>query len=426
MLHPRTMTTGLDAPAALRAITPPLAAGGTPSPTLGAFVIVRRLAHDYVRGQWGILAAAVICMLITAGMNVSLAYIMDPAIKLIFLDKRADMLAVIPLLACAILFARAGSYYGQQTLIESLGERVVVACQRDMFDNLIRRDLASLNAVHSGQFVSNFLYDATLLREAITKGVAGIALEAVSLIGFAGLMIYQDWKLAFFSVVVMPAIAWVMNRIGRSLRRATTRGMEETGGLSTALSEALDGRRIIKAYGLESHISELAQKRLSSRLKFQLKVVRARAAAVPSTDIFAGLVIAATIYYAGYQVMHGQLEFNRFISFIAAMLLAQQPVRNLSQLWSVALPGIAAANRVFAVIDARPRIIDRPGATSLSVAPAPKGGSIRFADVSFTYREDENSPAIDRVTSAMLRLTEASVTSRKSWPSISMRPESTS
>ncbi len=141
-----------------------------------------------------------------------------------------------------------------------------------------------------------------------------------------------------------------------------------------------------------------AHARLNQRLGHLVKVVRRSAAAIPTADVFAGIVTAATLFYAGYQTIHDELSLGDFASFLTAMLLAQQPVRNLSQLWAIASSGITAANRVFAVIDAKPRIVDAQGAGTLTVARAPVGGAVRFHDVAFGYGKDEDAPAIERVT----------------------------
>jgi len=243
-----------------------------------------------------------------------------------------------------------------------------------------------LNAVHSGQFVSNFLYDATLMRDAITQGVAAIFLEFVQMIVFLAYVLVSDWQLGLISLLALPAVAWAMERLGGSMRRAATRGMTETGDLSIALSEAMDGRRIIKAYGLEAHSVERVDARLRARLGTLLKAVRLRAAAAPMTDVFAGVVIAFVVFYAGWQILHGELTLNTFVGFMTALLLAQQPVRNLSQLWPTASAGIAAAHRMFAAIDARPSIVDRAGAAILHVPR--NGGAVAFEDVRFGYEGD--------------------------------------
>lgn len=370
----------------------------TPEPGMGTLAVSRRLVQDYMTKQWPALIAAVFCMLITAALTAALSWLLDPAIKLIFLDKRADMLRIIPLAVFCVIVLRAVMTYFQMALMDTIGERTVAETQREMFDSLLHRDLASLNAVHSAQFVSNFLYDATLMRDAIVRGIAGLGLEFMSLLALGGVMFYQDWRLALIAIVVLPVAAWVTQIIGKSLRRSSSRGMEETAELSTALAEALDGKRIIKAYGLEDYVSTRAGLRIQSRLRYLLRVVRTRAAAVPSSDLFAGTVIAATVYYAGYQAMHGQIGINHFASFLAAMLLALQPVRNLTQLWATASSGISAADRIFAVIDNRPSIISLPDAKRLAMLPSPRGGMVTFEDVSFSYSAEAAAPALNHVT----------------------------
>jgi subfamily B ATP-binding cassette protein MsbA len=364
----------------------------------GSFADLARVVRDYMGPQWPLLALAIVCMLITSAMTMALAYVVKPAINGLFIDKNAGASWVIPLEALGILWIRAASFYGQQALLGSIGERIVAAVQLDMFKKLIRRDLSSLNEIHSGQFVANFLYDATLMRDSITRGVAAVALELVQLIGLAALMIYQAWKLALLAVIVLPVVAWVMERIGGSMRRASKRAMEETGNLSTTLAEALDGRRIIKAYGLEQHSSERMEQRLGSRLKHLLKMVRTSAAPIPTADIFVGIVVALTLAYAGYLSFHRELDVASFASFLTALLLAQQPVRNLSQLWTVTASGMTAAHRVFAVMDDQPKIVDAPSAEVLHVQPAPQGGAIRFREVTFAYHGNTATQALSHVS----------------------------
>jgi subfamily B ATP-binding cassette protein MsbA len=360
----------------------PLPPAPAPAATL------RRLARDYLRGQWPTLILGIVLMAVAAGATTGLAWLLEPAINLLFVKKQSQMLALIPAAVIAVLWVRAASTYGQQTIIGSLGERVVASSQRDIFASLVHNDLAGLNAVHSGQFISNFLYDATLMRDAITKGIAAAVLEALTLAGLIVVMVYEDWRLTIASVIVLPLIIWTMNRIAASLKRASTRSMEETALLTTVLTEALDGRRIIKAYGLEEHVSERIGTQIAARLRFLLKTVRRGAAAVPSADVFMGLAVAGTLYYAGYQVLHHQVELGQLSAFLGAMILALQPVRNLSQVSAFTSAGTAAAQRVFRVIDARPKIVDLPSAATLTVAPAPLGGAVAFEDVTFAYQAD--------------------------------------
>jgi subfamily B ATP-binding cassette protein MsbA len=359
--------------------------------------VVRRLLRDYVGGQWATLLLAILCMLFTSLMGGALPWLVNNVTKQVFMRHQAELLLPLSLTAFGIMALRAVSLFVGRAMIDSLGEKAVAKAQGDMFGRLIRRDLADLNAVHSGQFVSNFLYDATLMRDAITQGVAAIFLELVQLLVFIGYVLISDWQLGLISMLALPAVAWAMERLGGSMRRAATRGMNETGDLSIALSEAMDGRRVIKAYGLEAHSIARVDARLKARLRTLLKAVRLRAAAAPLTDIFAGIVIAVVIFYAGWQILHGQLTLNAFFGFLTALLLAQQPVRNLSQLWPTASAGIAAAHRMFAAIDTRAKIVDAPGAATLAVPR--NGGAIVFDNVRFGY--DGDAAILDGVTFAI-------------------------
>ncbi|HEX4636056.1 MAG TPA: ABC transporter ATP-binding protein [Rhizomicrobium sp.] len=346
--------------------------------------IVRRLLRNYVGGQWALLLLAVFCMLLTSAVSGLVPLLLNLEVKLIFLRHQAEMLLPMSLAVVGVVGFRAITlFFGRMTL-DSLGEKTVAAAQRDMFARLIHRDLADLNAVHSGQFVSNFLYDATLMRDGLTQGLAAIFLEAVQLVVYLAYVLISDWQLGVLALIILPGVAWAMERLGGSMRRAATRGMRETGDLSVVLSEAMDGRRIIKAYGLESHSIARVDARLKTRLATLLKAVRLRAAAAPVTDLFLGVVVGLVLFVAGWQSLHGQITFNAFAGFLAALILAQQPLRNLSQLWPTASAGFAACERVFAAIDARPHIVDRAGAATLVAT----GGTVSFRDVEFSYHAD--------------------------------------
>jgi subfamily B ATP-binding cassette protein MsbA len=360
--------------------------GASRSPSSqGNIALAKRLLHDYLGRQRFELAIAVICMAGGAAMYAVLAWLIDPTVRFLFLEKRADMVLLIPAAIVLTVLVRGLFNFGETALTNLVGQNIIADAQKDMVRSLIRYDLAQLNEVHSGQFISNFLYDAALLRDAIIKGIAAIAKEFLSLIFLAGVMIYQDWRLALLSVVVLPVIGWVTRNLGRTIRKFSTRGMVETGELSTALSEILDGRRIVKAYGLEGPLGQHAEARIDQRLHYVVRSLKARALSAPAADFFGGLAVAAAFLYAGYEGLHGRLQPNQFASFIGAMLLAQQPVRNLSQLWTVTTEGLAAATRIFKVIDTRPSIADRPGVADLKVSTPPFGGHIRFEDVCFSY-----------------------------------------
>ncbi len=329
-------------------------------------------------------------------MGGAIPWLLNQIVKYIFLRHAGAMLAPLSLAVLGLMLARAaGQFFGRVT-VDSLGEKTVATAQADMFESLISRDLADLNAVHSGQFVSNFLYDATLMRDGLTNGIAAIFLELMSLIFYLANVFITDWQLGLLALLALPAVAWAMERLGKAMRHAATGVMQETGDLSVVLSEAMVGRRIIKAYGLEADSLTRVQGRLAARLKTLLGVVRLRDAAVPMTDVFAGIVIAVVLFVAGWQSLHGQLSLNAFMEFLAALLLALQPVRTLSQYWPIASTGFAAANRMFEAIDTKPAIIDAPGAKTLKVGRAPHGGAVRFSKLGFGY-EDGGEAALSEI-----------------------------
>jgi len=362
-----------------------------PPSTLNSAAVIRRLLRDYVGGEWGLLILAILAMLATSLISGLVPMVVSWEIKQIFLRKNGDLLVPLALSVTGIVALRAVTlFFGRMTL-DSLGERTAARAQHDMFGRLIRRDLADLNAVHSGQFVSGFLYDAQLMRDALTQGLAAVFLESVQLVVYLAYVLISDWQLGLLVMIILPGVAWAMERLGGSMRRAATRGMRETGDLTVVLSEAMDGRRVIKAYGLEGHSIERVNARLKSRLSTLLKAVRLRAAAAPVTDLFLGMAIGLVLLVAGWQILHQQISVNAFFGFLTALLLAQQPLRNLSQLWPTAAAGIAASNRIFDSIDARPRIINRPGAVALK----PAGGAVTFRDVSFAYGEVQTLSHVD-------------------------------
>ena len=363
-----------------------------PPAQLNDYGILRRLAHDYLGRRKGALAVAIVCMVIVAAMNGLIAWLLGPVVKQIFLQRNLQMIVGLPLAVVAIVTVRALASFWQETTLTGIAERVVSDVQRDMLGSQIRLDLAAFSDVHSGELVSKFLYDATLLRGSITRSIPTLGTQLLTLIAMAGVMIYDDWQLALISVVLLPPVAWITGMLGRSLKKSSQRSMEETSSLSRTLSEALAGRRIIKAYNLEAHAVENADIRIRERLRYILRAVRSRAAAVPATDLVGGIAIALTFAFAGYQTLHNQLTIDKFTSFVGAMLLAQQPVRMLSQLWTILAEGSAAANRIFAIIDQHPHIVDRPDAQPLAVGAA----TIRFDNVDFAYHPD--APALERVT----------------------------
>ena len=322
-------------------------------------------------------------MALVAAMTAALAYLLDPAIDDIFVAKDATALWAVPLAVVATALIKSVADYIQSVQMTYVGQRIVADTQLQLFDRFMRADLAWIHDIHSGRLISAFLYDAGLLSEAVSKGIVGLLRDAVTVMMLVGVMYYQNWQLAIVASVGFPVAAQVMRRMGKKTRKTSTRAQAETGTLASLLTERFDGNRLIKAYGREDDELSTVSASVERRLGHIMKGVRTKAATVPINDAVGAVAIAAAILYAGLQAQTSDLSFGGFTSFIAAMIMAYQPLRSLSTLNNVWQEGLAAAERVFAMLDVEPRVTDAPDAVELKVAR----GEIRFEDVHFAYND---------------------------------------
>jgi subfamily B ATP-binding cassette protein MsbA len=354
-----------------------------------------RLARAFGRPYLPKIALIFVFMLLEAAMTGALAYLLDPAIRYLFLEKNADYLLTVPLAIAGVMALKAGLAYGGNITLAHVCLRIISDMQTLMFAKLMRFDLARLNAMHSGHFSSSFLNDAVMLRETISRGLTGLARDVATLIGLGVVMYYQDWRLALVATTILPFAGFSTLLLGDKTARAAVKSMSATGDLATHISEALDGRRVIKAYSMEDSSTARAKALVDRRFTFLMKGTRAKSAATPTAEAFAGIGIAAVVAYAGYQGIYGSMGLNNFMSFLAAMMLSYQSIRNLSGFYTIMSEGEAAAQRTFALMDTPVEIVDLPGAPHLAL-PKGQAPNVVFDNVTFHYRPD--APALDRLS----------------------------
>jgi subfamily B ATP-binding cassette protein MsbA len=354
--------------------------------------LVARLFRGYIRNHTGKLVVAAICMAIVAATTAGNAWLMEPVLDDVFLNRDRTMLLIIPIVILAIAITKGVATYFQAYLMSVVGQRIIAEVQIELFAHLMRADLAYFNNTATGRLISNFLNDVNLLREALTKALTGIAKDSLMVIALAGVLFYQDWRLAIVTCFVFPLAILPIRKLGKRMRKASAQNQERTGEFATLLNESFVGVRHVKAYGMEDHETERAARANEARLKALFKVVRTRAAATPLMETLGGLAIALVIYYGGDRVISGATTPGTFFSFIMALLLAYQPLKSLANLNAALQEGLAAAQRVFAMLDARPAIEDAAGAKALHV----DGGALRFEDVVYAY--DGTAPALDGVS----------------------------
>lgn len=351
--------------------------------------LIRRLIAEQVRPHIGSLLLALISMSVVAAMTAATAWLLRPAIDRVFTDRDPYWTLAVPAMVVVVVVVKAIAAYFEGTLMTKFGERVIADTQIRLYAHLIRSDLAWLHETHSGRLVSSFLFDATLLREAVTKAMTGIVKDSLSLVFLTGVMFAMNWQFALIVCVIFPFVGLSTRRLGKKARKNSARGQQETGKLTTILSETFEGARMVKAYGMEQREIERARLSVETRLGHLMKVVRARAAASPATEALGGIAVAVIIYIGGTTET---LTLGTLTAFIYAALSAYQPLKSLANFHTAMQEGLAAADRIFGILDIEPKIREKPGAPALKVG----GGEIRLDGVTFRYNAEKT--ALDHVS----------------------------
>ena len=357
-----------------------------------SLALVRRLVREHVRKHWGKLVLAALCMALVAAASGINAYLMQPMLDEVFLNKDRTMLFVVPLAVVTVAIVSGLASYGQATLMGVTGQRIVAEVQAGMFAHLMRADLEYLHRTTSGRLVSSFLQDADLLRNAVARAITGMAMDVMKVVILVGVMFWQNWQLALIAFVVFPVALVPIRLLGQRMRRASRDMQERTGHFAAVVSETLQGARHVKANLNEEYEIARATRAIRARLASWNEMVRNRAASTPFMEALGGVAVALAIVYGGSQVIAGETTPGTFLSFITALLLAYQPMNSLASLNSALQEGLAAAQRIFALLDVEPAIVDAPGARPLAV----RRGEVRFENVTFRYADGR--AALDSVS----------------------------
>jgi ATP-binding cassette, subfamily B, bacterial MsbA len=343
--------------------------------------LVGRLARDFMRPHARRIMLAFLLMGLAAGSTAGRAWLMQPVLDRIFVAREGSLLLLIAGVALALALVKGLADYGEAVLMTGVGQRVIADVQIALFARLMRADLAYFHANPTGTLISRFTSDAALLRGAAANVLAGIGKDAVTVVFLVGVMFYQDWLLALVSFFVFPLAIHPIVGIGRRIRRVTANTQAEIGQFTTLLNQTFQGARHVKAYGMEQYEERRAAGLIERLFALIDRGARTRSRASPMMETLGGTAIAIVILYGGHQVISGARTPGALFSFITALLLAYQPLKSLANLNASLQEGLAAAQRIFEVIDVEPTIRDRPGARPLRIS----GGEIRFDNVSFGY-----------------------------------------
>ncbi|MEE8275489.1 MAG: ABC transporter transmembrane domain-containing protein [Alphaproteobacteria bacterium] len=355
-------------------------------------VLVSRLLREEVRPHAGRLALAALLMVVVAAATATTAWLMEPVLDQVFANNDRDMLVLMPLVVLAVFTVKGTANYGQTTLMGYVGHRIVANLQSRQFAHLMDADLSFYHDTATGMLISRLTYDVNLLRAFVSTAFAGIVREPLTIVGLVAVMFYQDWRLATVALFVFPFAILPVVAIGRRMRKVSARTQVHAGKLTAHLDETFQGARHVKAYGMEGYEVRRAARTIEELFRLVYRAVRVRAASTPVMETLGGIAIAVVIFYGGSRVIDGATTTGSFFSFITALLLAYEPMKKLANLNANLQEGLAAAQRVFALLDTAPRITDRPGAQPLAI----RGGAVTFDAVHFAY--GPGAPALNGVT----------------------------
>ncbi|MDR3439446.1 ABC transporter transmembrane domain-containing protein [Telmatospirillum sp.] len=349
--------------------------------------LMRRLFTESVLPYRYHMIAAVICMGIVAGMTAASSWLLEPVVNKVFVQRDNSMLWLIGGSVFAVFAVKSLASYLQEILLATVGQHIISDTQNRLFHHIIHQDVSLFQTRASGTLVSHFTYDINAMRSAVSSAFVGIGRDALSVIFLVGLTFYQDWLLATVSLVAAPLSIYPLQRLGKRMRRVASQTQEKMGGLTTTLAQTFQGIRVIKAYGLEQFEETRVDRMVSSLCSLAINATRVEAAAQPIIDTFGGIAITAVIVYGGARVIEGATTPGAFFSFIASVLMAYQPLRSLSKVNVSLQTGLAAAYRIFSLLDEQPRLTDRADAVALPRV----SGAVRFENVRFSYDGIDNA-----------------------------------
>src|SRR5216683_2609030 len=343
--------------------------------------LVARLARDFMRPHAKRIAFAALLMGLAAASTASRAWLMQPVLDRIFVARDGSLLWLLAGGAFGLAVIKGLSDYGCAVQMTRVGQRIIADVQKALFARLMRADLAYFHAHPTGTLISRFTSDAVLLRGAAANVLGGMGKDAVTVAFLVAVMFYQDWLLGLVSFFVFPLAIHPIVGIGRRIRRVAANTQAEIGQLTTLLSQTFQGARHVKAYGMEAYEERRAAGLFEHLFALIDRATRTRSRASPMMETLGGAAIAIVILYGGHQVISEARTPGALFSFITALLLAYQPLKSLANLNASLQEGLAAAQRVFEVLDIEPTIHDMPGARPLRIS----GGEIRFENVRFGY-----------------------------------------
>ncbi len=347
--------------------------------------IYKRLFNDYSKKYLNKIFLSVFFSILVAGSTSSIAWLLDPAIKKLFIEKDQTLIILIPSMIVLAFAIKGISLYLAKSIMIAVGESVKKKLQYDMINNLIGTDTQIIDKKHSGKFISNLTYDVTHITNLLSNAILTLFKDSLTLIGLLIVMFLQNWKLALISIVMIPLASIAAKTLGKRMGKVATEAQEKSGYLTTYLVELFKNHKLIKIFQTEEREKIKADLYLTQLKEKSQKIQTVYVRMSPIMETLTGIMIAILIFYSGKLMANGDLDINNFFSFLAAMMLAYQPVRALSTLNMVLNQGLSAASRILPIIDQENKIKNKNDSKPLKI----NNSEIKFKNINFSYEIDE-------------------------------------
>ena len=343
--------------------------------------LINRIFKTQVKKYIPELSITFVFIVLTSLATAATAWLLDPAIKEIFENKNKQMLYLIPLAVVFTFIIKAFSIYGTRIITIKVGIKIIKNIQTLMAQKFLLSDISHITKKHSGKYLSNFTNDITILFTILTGVVVTLFKETFTLIALLGLMFYHDWQLSLLAMIMIPIAAISSKNIGKKMGKKVHVSLEASDKFMKFLSEIIKGSWLIKIYQKEEDELKKISMIIDERFKAIRKVEQTRLGAGPIMEIISAVAIAIVVFFAGYRSIQGAITLGEFVSFLAALMLAYQPVRALAGINVGIQEGITAAKRIYEIIDQKNEIFNDENAPSLKL----KNATLEFKNISFTY-----------------------------------------
>jgi len=343
--------------------------------------ILKRLFNDYTKRYLKKILLSVFFAVLLAGSTASVAYLLDPAIKKLFVEKDQTLIFIIPLMIVLAFVVKGGSLYLAKVLMIGVSLEVNKDLQKDMLNSLIKADTQLIDNKHSGKFITHLTHDVGMITNLISTGILNLFKDSLTLIALLSVMFYQNWKLSLIALIMIPLASVAARSLGKRIGKVSTQQMDSAGVLQTYLMELFKNHKLIKIFQKENYENNRADKFIDDLKQKSKKIAVVFVRASPIMESLTGIMIAFLIFFSAKLIIKDELEVSNFFSFLAAMMLAYQPVRSLATLNIAINQGLAGARRVLPLIDHKNEINENSSDTNIIITNA----EVKFRNVSFKY-----------------------------------------